>query len=24
MFAILSIFSFLGGALYERRHELGL
>jgi membrane protein implicated in regulation of membrane protease activity len=24
MFAVLSIFSFLGGALYERRHELGL
>ncbi len=24
MFAILSIFSFLGGALYERRHELSL
>jgi hypothetical protein len=24
MFAILSVFSFLGGALYERRHELGL
>jgi hypothetical protein len=24
MFAMLSIFSFLGGALYERRHELGL
>jgi hypothetical protein len=24
MFAILSFFSFLGGALYERRHELGL
>jgi membrane protein implicated in regulation of membrane protease activity len=24
MFAILSIFSTLGGALYERRHELGL
>ena len=24
MFAILSIFSFLGGAVYERRHELGL
>jgi hypothetical protein len=24
MFAVLSIFSILGGALYERRHELGL
>jgi hypothetical protein len=24
LFAILSVFSFLGGALYERRHELGL
>jgi hypothetical protein len=24
MFGILSIFSVLGGALYERRHELGL
>ena len=24
MFALLSIFSTLGGALYERRHELGL
>jgi hypothetical protein len=24
MFAVLSIFSSLGGALYERRHELGL
>jgi hypothetical protein len=24
MFAVLSVFSFLGGALYERRHELGL
>jgi hypothetical protein len=24
MFAVLSIFSTLGGALYERRHELGL
>ena len=24
MFAILSIFSLLGGALYERRHRLGL
>jgi hypothetical protein len=24
MFAVLSIFSVLGGALYERRHELGL
>jgi hypothetical protein len=24
MFAVLSIFSFLGGALYERRHELDL
>jgi len=24
MFAILSVFSALGGALYERRHELGL
>jgi hypothetical protein len=24
MFAVLSIFSGLGGALYERRHELGL
>jgi hypothetical protein len=24
MFAVLTIFSFLGGALYERRHELGL
>ncbi|MDP9014089.1 MAG: hypothetical protein M3O41_15810, partial [Pseudomonadota bacterium] len=24
MFAILSLFSTLGGALYERRHELGL
>jgi hypothetical protein len=24
MFALLSIFSSLGGALYERRHELGL
>ncbi|HEV7356417.1 MAG TPA: hypothetical protein VGN99_00380 [Steroidobacteraceae bacterium] len=24
MFAILSIFSFLGGAIYERRHELGI
>jgi len=24
MFCVLSIFSFLGGALYERRHELGL
>ena len=24
MFCILSIFSVLGGALYERRHELGL
>jgi hypothetical protein len=24
MFAVLSIFSFLGGALYERRDELGL
>jgi hypothetical protein len=24
MFAVLSIFSFLGGALYERRNELGL
>ena len=21
---VLSVFSFLGGALYERRHELGL
>jgi hypothetical protein len=24
MFAVLSIFSFLGGTLFERRHELGL
>jgi hypothetical protein len=24
MFAVLSIFSFLGGALYERREELGM
>jgi hypothetical protein len=24
LFAILSIFSFLGGAIYERRHELGI
>jgi uncharacterized membrane protein YGL010W len=24
MFAVLSVFSFLGGALYERRHELNL
>jgi hypothetical protein len=24
MFAILSVFSFLGGAIYERRHELGI
>lgn len=24
MFAVLSVFSFLGGALYERRHELDL
>jgi len=24
MFAWLSVFSFLGGALYERRHELGI
>lgn len=24
MFAVLSVFSFLGGALYERRHELGI
>jgi hypothetical protein len=24
MFAVLSVFSGLGGALYERRHELGL
>jgi hypothetical protein len=24
MFAVLSVFSFLGGVLYERRHELGL
>jgi hypothetical protein len=24
MFAVLSVFSVLGGALYERRHELGL
>ncbi len=24
MFGILSLFSVLGGALYERRHELGL
>jgi hypothetical protein len=24
MFAVLAIFSVLGGALYERRHELGL
>jgi hypothetical protein len=24
MFAVLSIFSFLGGAIYERRHELGV
>jgi uncharacterized membrane protein YGL010W len=24
MFAVLSLFSFLGGALYERRHELNL
>jgi hypothetical protein len=24
MFCILSVFSVLGGALYERRHELGL
>jgi hypothetical protein len=24
MFAILSIFSFLGGVIYERRHELGI
>jgi hypothetical protein len=24
MFAVLSLFSSLGGALYERRHELGL
>jgi hypothetical protein len=24
MFAVLSIFSLLGGALYERRHEMGL
>jgi hypothetical protein len=24
MFCILSVFSLLGGALYERRHELGL
>jgi hypothetical protein len=24
MFAVLSVFSLLGGALYERRHELGL
>jgi hypothetical protein len=24
MFALLSVFSFLGGALYERRHELNL
>jgi hypothetical protein len=24
MFSILSIFSFLGGAIYERRHELGI
>jgi uncharacterized membrane protein YGL010W len=24
MFVVLSIFSFLGGALYERRHELNL
>ena len=24
MFAVLSIFSVLGGALYERRHEMGL
>ena len=24
MFAVLSVFSVLGGALYERRHEMGL
>ena len=24
MFAVLSAFSFLGGALYERRHELNI
>jgi len=24
MFAVLSVFSFLGGAVYERRHELGI
>jgi hypothetical protein len=24
LFALLSIFSFLGGAIYERRHELGI
>jgi hypothetical protein len=24
MFAVLSVFSFLGGAIYERRHELNL
>src|SRR3984957_8986591 len=24
MFAVLSVFSFLGGALYERRHDLNL
>jgi hypothetical protein len=24
MFSILSVFSFLGGAIYERRHELGI
>ena len=24
LFAILSIFSFLGGVIYERRHELGI
>jgi hypothetical protein len=24
MFAVLSVFSFLGGALYERRHELNI
>jgi hypothetical protein len=24
LFAILSVFSFLGGAIYERRHELGI
>src|SRR5579862_9212713 len=24
MFSVLSVFSFLGGALYERRHELNL